>query len=191
MIRSAVPGDVHAVLALVHELAAYEREPDAVQMSPSDLEGALFSPAPVAFCLVATSRDDLCPEPAGGDDDDDDGRDGGDSAGVVGFALWYVTFSTWTGRPGIHLEDLFVRPAYRRAGHGRALLASLAAICVERGYARLEWAVLDWNSSAQVFYRRMGADPTDGWERWRLDGDSLVGLARFAKPGHNTTSQPF
>jgi GNAT superfamily N-acetyltransferase len=169
-----VPGDIDAVLAFVHELAAYEHEPDAVRMSPSDLSEALFSAAPVAFCHVATGRGGSESDPA--DSTDDNTGDGE----VVGFALWYVTFSTWTGRPGIHLEDLFVRPAHRRAGHGRALLAGLAALCAERGYTRLEWSVLDWNTSAQAFYRTLGAAPTAGWDRWRLDGDGLAGLARSA-----------
>jgi GNAT superfamily N-acetyltransferase len=160
---------------------------------------------------VATSRggpesDPAChTEDTGGTGSDDTGDDTGSGTGgsgtggtgdgeVVGFALWYLTFSTWTGRPGIHLEDLFVRPTYRRAGYGRALLAGLAALCAERGYSRLEWSVLDWNTSAQAFYRTLGAAPTAGWDRWRLDGDGLTRLARFAgpvDPGGTSRNRPF
>jgi GNAT superfamily N-acetyltransferase len=124
-------------------------------MTPSDLTEALFGARPAASCHVAV---DL-------------------AAGVVGFALWFVTFSTWTGRPGIYLEDLFVRDAFRRSGHGRALLAILARICRDRGYRRLEWSVLDWNTPARDFYQALGAAPMDEWTRWRLEGPAIVALA--------------
>jgi GNAT superfamily N-acetyltransferase len=101
---------------------------------------------------------------------------------VVGFAVWHPTFSTWTGQTGMHLVDLFVRPEHRRAGHGRALLAALAAICVERGHRRLEWAVLDWNTPAQEFYRALAARPLTGWTTWRLAGEALTDLATQASP---------
>ncbi|MBW3551811.1 MAG: GNAT family N-acetyltransferase [Proteobacteria bacterium] len=104
---------------------------------------------------------------------------GGD---VVGFALWYVTFSTWKGRPGLWLEDLFVRPSARGSGLGRALLQTLAAVCVERGYARFEWWVLDWNTPAQGFYRSVGARPEDEWTVWRVDGDALAALGGGVSP---------
>jgi GNAT superfamily N-acetyltransferase len=154
VIRAAVPADVPVVLELVRELATYEREPDAVEASEPMLAEALFGEQPVASCHVAEL----------------DGT-------VVGFALWYVTFSTWKGRPGLWLEDLFVRPAARGSGLGRALLQTLAQVCVERGYARFEWWVLDWNVDAQGFYRSLGAGPEDDWTVWRVDGDALSSLA--------------
>jgi GNAT superfamily N-acetyltransferase len=153
VIRTARPADVPVLLGLVRELAVYEREPDAVEAGEDDLHRALFSDR-TASCHVAV-----------------------DHAGeVVGFALWYVTFSTWTGRPGLWLEDLFVRSTARGAGHGRALLQALAAVCVERGYPRFEWWVLDWNEPAIGFYRSLGAVPQDDWTTFRVDGDALEAL---------------
>ena len=150
-VRAAAPADVPVLLELVRELAAYEREPDAVEATEELLAAALFGPAPVASCSVALD----------------------DRGDVVGFALWYVTFSTWKGRPGLWLEDLFVRPAARGSGLGRALLSELARTCVERGYPRFEWWVLDWNTSAQAVYRGVGARPMDEWTVWRVDGEEL------------------
>jgi GNAT superfamily N-acetyltransferase len=155
-VRSAVREDVPAVLGLIHALAAYEREPDAVQTTEADLHRALF-PAegtPTTFCHVAEV----------------DGA-------VVGMAVWFVTFSTWTGRNGIWLEDLFVLPEHRGGGHGKALLASLAAVCLERGWPRLEWTVLDWNTPSIEFYRALGASPMDGWTTQRVTGEALETLA--------------
>lgn len=153
MIRSAQPSDVPVLLELVRELAAYEREPDAVVATGTDLHEALFGPDPSAGCQVAVV----------------DGA-------VVGFALWYRTFSTWQGKPGLWLEDLFVRPEHRGSGLGKQLLVSLAAICVARGWTRFEWWVLDWNEPAQGFYRSLGARPEDDWTVWRVDGDALRAL---------------
>jgi GNAT superfamily N-acetyltransferase len=153
VIRPAVPGDVPVILALVKELATYEREPDSVVATEEHLRAALFGPDPKVHCLVA----------------DDDG-------GVVGFALWFLNFSTWLGRHGIYLEDLYVRPSARGRGLGRLLLAELATIAVERGYGRLDWSVLDWNVDAQGFYRSIGAAPTDEWTTWRLTGHALDAL---------------
>lgn len=154
MIRPAEPADVPVLLQLVRELAEYERAPDAVEATEALLSEALFGAAPVASCHVAVD---------------------GDGA-VVGFALWYVTFSTWQGRPGMWLEDLFVRRAARRLGLGKALLETLAAVCLERGYPRFEWWVLDWNEPAHGFYRSLGARPEDEWTVWRVDGDALAAL---------------
>jgi GNAT superfamily N-acetyltransferase len=154
VIRGATPADVGTLLALVHDLAAYEKSPDQVAMREADLHAALFGPDPVASCEVAETGD-----------------------GVVGMALWFTTFSTWTGVAGIHLEDLYVRPEERGAGHGRALLARLAGICVARGYPRLEWNVLDWNAPAIGFYRSLGAAPLEDWTTFRLVGASLAALA--------------
>jgi GNAT superfamily N-acetyltransferase len=154
VIRSARPEEVAVLLAMVRELAAYEREPDAVRTTEAMLHEALFGERPVASCHVALGPD-------------------GD---VAGFALWYVTFSTWQGRPGLWLEDLFVRPSARGLGLGKALLQELAAVCVARGYARFEWWVLDWNTPAQGFYRSLGARPEDAWTVWRVDGEALAAL---------------
>ena len=153
-VRTARPDDVPDVLALVRELATYEREPDAVETTGQMLHDALFGPSPVASCHVAVL----------------DGQ-------VVGMALWYVTFSTWKGVPGLWLEDLFVRENARGTGLGRALLQTLAAVCVERGYARFEWWVLDWNAPAIGFYASLGAVPQDEWTVHRVDGAALHGLA--------------
>lgn len=157
-IRLAEPADVPVLLQLVRELAAYEREPDAVETTEDMLAAALFGPDAVASCHVALDE----------------------QGAVVGFALWYVTFSTWKGRPGMWLEDLFVRPDGRGAGLGKALLQALAAVCVERGYARFEWWVLDWNEPAQGFYRSLGARPEDEWTVWRVDGEALTALGAAA-----------
>lgn len=154
MIRPAAPADVPVLLELVHELAAYEREPDAVEATEAMLRDALFGPAPLASCHVAIVDEQ-----------------------VVGFALWYVTFSTWKGRAGLWLEDLFVRPAARGRGLGKALLTALAGVCVERDYARFEWWVLDWNDSAIGFYRSLGAVPQDEWTTMRVDGEALRALS--------------
>ena len=150
MIRRATPDDVEVILALVIELAVYEREPDAVEATAPMLAEALFGPSPVASAHVAVA----------------DGV-------VVGFALWFVTFSTWKGRPGLWLEDLYVRPEARGGGHGRALLQALAKVCLDRGYPRFEWWVLDWNTSAQGFYQQLGAQPQGEWTTWRVDGAAL------------------
>jgi GNAT superfamily N-acetyltransferase len=154
MIRLATPEDVPVIRQLVQELADYEKEPDAVKATPEDLHEALFGTDNVAWCHVAE-------------------HDGA----VVGFALWYRTFSTWTGKPGLWLEDLFVRPEARGTGLGRALLVELAATAVDRGWTRFEWWVLDWNTPAQGFYRSLGARPEDEWTVWRVDGDALGALA--------------
>lgn len=155
MIRRIVEEDVAAAVGLVHELAEYEREPASCLLTPDQLAAALFGPAPAVFGHVAE---------VGGE--------------VVGCALWFLNFSTWRGVHGVYLEDLYVRPAHRGAGLGRALLAALAAECTERGYARLEWSVLDWNAPSIAFYRSLGAVSMDGWTTFRLDGDALTALGR-------------
>lgn len=157
-IRFATPDDVPAILALVRELAAYEREPDAVLATEADLHSALFADDPAACCHVAVVDNE-----------------------VVGFALWYRTFSTWQGKPGLWLEDLYVRPEARGTGLGKALLVVLARTAVERGWTRFEWWVLDWNAPAQDFYRSVGARPEDGWTVWRVDGDALSALAEVSR----------
>jgi GNAT superfamily N-acetyltransferase len=154
VIRRVEPGDVDPVVGLVHELAEYERAADSCLLTAGRLTAALFGPSPALFGHVAEV----------------DGE-------VVGCALWFLSFSTWRGVHGLYLEDLYVRPAHRGAGLGRALLAALAGVCAERGYARLEWAVLDWNAPSIAFYRAIGAVPMDGWTTQRLDGDALAALA--------------
>jgi GNAT superfamily N-acetyltransferase len=164
VIRFARPADIPQLLDLIHGLAAYEKEPDAVEATAADLRAALFGPDSVAGCFVATT----------GNHPNSDTK--GDDA-VVGLALWFRTFSTWTGRTGIWLEDLYVADGHRRSGHGRDLLAALAALCVERGWPRLEWTVLDWNSDAIAFYRSVGAVGQDAWTTQRVDGAALTALA--------------
>ena len=154
-IRAVEERDVDAVVGLVHELAEYERAAEHCLLTPAQLNAALFAPAPALFGHVA--------EVAGQ---------------VVGCALWFLNFSTWRGVHGLYLEDLYVQPAHRGAGIGRALLARLAAVCVERGFARLEWAVLDWNTPSIGFYRTLGAVPMDEWTVFRLDGAALEKLGR-------------
>jgi GNAT superfamily N-acetyltransferase len=154
-IRSAEPADVPSVVAMVHELAAYERAPDECHLTDAQLAEALFAPSPALFGHVAVPRGDGDP---------------------VGFALWFLNFSTWRGVHGVYLEDLYVRPSARGSGAGRALLAELASICVERGYQRLEWWVLNWNP-AREFYHSIGAAAMDEWVPYRLTGEPLRALS--------------
>ncbi|MEV5123117.1 GNAT family N-acetyltransferase [Streptomyces decoyicus] len=154
MIREATPDDVPVILAMIGELAAYERVPEAAQATEPQLEEALFGPQPAVFALIAEA----------------DGT-------PVGFALWFRNFSTWTGTHGVYLEDLYVRPEARGGGHGKALLAALAEICVARGYERFEWPVLNWNEPSIGFYRSVGAQPMDEWTVFRLTGEALHNLA--------------
>jgi GNAT superfamily N-acetyltransferase len=153
-IRDAVPGDTSDLLRLIGELASYERAADAVEATEADLRRDLFGATPRVFALVAEV----------------DGL-------VVGMAVYFVSFSTWTGRHGLYLEDLFVAPAHRAIGIGRALMRALATRAMDLGYRRLEWAVLDWNEPAISFYRRLGAVPMDEWTTFRLAGDALARLA--------------
>ena len=155
-IRKATPADLGDILQLIRDLAAYERQPDAVQATVESLHGTLFGPTPTAEAIVAEV----------------DGE-------VVGVALYFTNFSTWSGRDGLYLEDLYVAPQARGTGLGKALLQRLARIAVSRGCARVEWAVLDWNAPAIAFYKSLGAVPKDEWTVYRLDGDAL---ARFGAP---------
>jgi GNAT superfamily N-acetyltransferase len=158
-VRPARPDDVPQILALVRELATYEREPDAVKGTPEGYAGILFprEGAPTAYAHVAEV----------------DGQ-------VVGMALWFLTFSTWEGRNGIHLEDLYVVPEQRGSGLGKALLRTLAELCVERDYRRLEWWVLRWNEPSIAFYDAVGATAMDEWIDYRLDGRALASLGSGA-----------
>jgi GNAT superfamily N-acetyltransferase len=156
-IRKATPADLPDILQLIRDLAAYEREPDAVKATVESLHGTLFGPTPTAEAIVAEGGDEF----------------GGE---VVGVALYFTNFSTWSGRDGLYLEDLYVKPEARGSGLGKALLRRLARIAVARGCARVEWSVLDWNAPAIAFYRSLGAVAKDEWTVYRLDGDAL---ARF------------
>ena len=154
MIRTATPADVPEIHAMVRELAEYEKALPEAKATEEQLHDALFAEHPAAFAHVAEDEDGV----------------------VVGFALWFRNFSTWTGAHGIYLEDLYVRPQQRGRGHGKALLAELARICVHRGYGRLEWAVLDWNEPSIAFYRALGARAMDEWTVYRLAGEPLRAL---------------
>lgn len=172
-LRPAAARDAASVLALIRELADYERLLGEVDATPEGLSAALFGPAPRVFCDIAEWHG-----PAGGADAD---AGAGDAPAVAGFALWFYNFSTFRGRHGIYLEDLFVRPAFRGRGIGRALLAGLAARCVREGLARLEWSVLDWNEPALDFYRALGARAMEEWVPHRVTGEALTALAREAR----------
>jgi len=162
VIRAAEPRDVPTILALIKELATYEREPDAVETAEAGLAAALFAAEPAVFALMAELD---------GDRDDDDR--GGDDSPTVGFALWFRSFSTWVGRHGVYIEDLYVRPEFRGQGYGRELFNALVAIADERGYGRVEWAALDWNEPAHRFYEAHGGRRLDEWTTWRLDRAAL------------------
>jgi GNAT superfamily N-acetyltransferase len=153
-LRWARPGDEDGILECIRGLAEYENEPDAVQTTADDLRRVLFGAAPSVFAHVVEK----------------DGQ-------VAAIAVWFLNYSTWTGRHGIYLEDLFVRAGERRHGYGRALLKALAEVCVQRGYGRFEWSVLDWNEPSIRFYRSIGAIGMDEWRIQRLDGDALMRLA--------------
>jgi GNAT superfamily N-acetyltransferase len=152
-VRPLQPADVPVVVAMVHELAEFERAPDECHLTEEQLRAALFAERPALFGHLATN----------------DGE-------PVGFSLWFVNFSTWRGVHGIFLEDLYVRPSARGTGAGRALLVELARICVDRGYGRLDWWVLHWNP-AREFYHALGAVAMDEWVPYRITGPALAALA--------------
>jgi GNAT superfamily N-acetyltransferase len=153
-IRTTTEADLPVILSLIRELADYERAPDAVVATEARLRDVLFGPRPSAEVLLALEKN----EP-------------------VGFAVYFHNFSTWLGRPGLYLEDLFIRPAIRGKGYGRALLERLAQIAKERGCGRMEWAVLDWNDPAIQFYRKLGAEPMNEWTVFRLTEEGIAKLA--------------
>lgn len=153
-VRAASEGDVPQILAFINELAEYERLSHEVVATEEALREHLFGDRPVAEVMIA-----------------EEGRD------PAGFALFFHSFSTFLGRPGIYLEDLYVRPQFRGKGMGRALLVHLARLAKERGCGRLEWSVLDWNEPAIGFYRGIGASPVGGWTVYRVSGEALEGLA--------------
>jgi GNAT superfamily N-acetyltransferase len=154
VIRAARPDDSALIFALVRELADYEKLTSEVDATPEAIAAALFAREPRLFCDIAEWNGE-----------------------AAGFAIWFLNFSTFRGRHGIYLEDVFVRPAYRQRGIGKALLARLAARCVEQGYARFEWAVLDWNKPSIDFYRSIGAQVMDEWKICRMSGEALKAFA--------------
>lgn len=153
VIRPARPEDIPTILRLIRDLAEYEKALDSVEADEDQLAATLFADSPAVFCDLAET----------------DGV-------VVGFVVWFLSYSTWQGRHGIYLEDLYVDPARRGQGHGKRLLAHLARRCAERGYGRLEWACLDWNTPSLDFYRSLGAVSKDDWITLRLDGAALERL---------------
>jgi GNAT superfamily N-acetyltransferase len=155
MIRPATPDDVPTILRFIRELAEYERAPDEAVATEDDLRRHLFGEQPAVFAHIAEHEGE-----------------------AVGFAVWFLNYSTWTGRHGIYLEDLYVTPQARGFGYGRALLAELARIADDRGYGRFEWSVLDWNEPAIGFYKSLGALPMDEWTVHRMTGDDLHHLAQ-------------
>jgi GNAT superfamily N-acetyltransferase len=156
-IRLAQPVDVEDIHRLIYELAVYEKAPEQMVASIDQINNSLFTENPVAFCHVAEVE----------------GK-------IVGIALWFLNYSTWLGKPGIYLEDLFVQPEYRGHGIGKGFMQTLAALCVERGYERFQWWVLDWNKPSIDFYESLGAAPMDEWTVFRLSGDALK---KFASEG--------
>ncbi|MFE1288727.1 GNAT family N-acetyltransferase [Streptomyces sp. NPDC058751] len=157
MIRTATPDDIPVIHAMVRELAEYEKALEEARATPEQLGEALFGANPAAYAHIA--EDDSTGEP-------------------VGFSVWFLNFSTWRGVHGIYLEDLYVRPAARGGGHGKALLTELARTCVERGYQRLEWSVLNWNRPSIDFYESLGARPQDEWTVYRLTDGALESLGK-------------
>lgn len=154
-IRSALPHEGQVILDLVYALALYEKEPDSAQATLEQINAAYFCENPAVFCDFV---------------EDDAGE-------IVGFATWFLNFSTWTGTHGIYLEDLFVLPQARGHGYGKALLIHLAKLCKERGYQRFQWWVLDWNEPSIKFYQSLGAVSMDEWTTMRVSGDALDRLA--------------
>lgn len=154
-IRPATIGDTDEILALIYELAVYEKAPEEAKATREQIIESFFSPNPQVFCEIVEVE------------------------GVIaGFTIWFLNYSTWQGKHGIYLEDLFIRPEYRGRGYGKALLQYLAAICEERGYGRFQWWVLDWNTPAIEFYKSLGAVAMDEWTVYRVSGEPLTSLAK-------------
>ena len=153
-VRDATPSDIDQIYDYIHALAEYEKAPDEAVLSKSDLSQSLFGQSPQVYCLLSVQDEQ-----------------------VSGIAIWHLNYSTWLGKHGIYLEDLFVDPKFRGQGHGKALLVRLAQICVERGYPRFSWWVLDWNKPSIDFYESLGAKAMDEWTVFRVSGDALTKLA--------------
>jgi len=153
-IRLAQPADIEDIHRLIYELAVYEKAPEQMVATIDQINGSLFKDNPVAFCHVAVVDEK-----------------------IVGIALWFLNYSTWLGKPGIYLEDLFVQPEYRGHGIGKGFMRTLAQLCIERGYERFQWWVLDWNKPSIEFYKSLGAVAMDEWTVFRLSGDALKKFA--------------
>lgn len=154
MIRPARIEDTDEILAMIHELAVYEKAPTAARATAEQIHQSFFSNNPKVFCEIVEEE-----------------------RKIAGFAIWFLNYSTWQGLHGIYLEDLFIRPEYRKRGYGKDLLKHLASICKERGYGRFQWWVLDWNTSAIDFYTSLGAKAMDEWTVYRISGKELDELA--------------
>jgi GNAT superfamily N-acetyltransferase len=152
-IRSARSEESAVILQLIKDLAEYEKAPDQVEATESDLKATIFGKEPKVFCDVVEV----------------DGE-------IAGMAIWFLNYSTWQGKHGIYLEDLFIKPEYRGRGYGKALLVHLAKLCEEKGFGRFQWWVLDWNSPAIEFYRSLGAEAMDEWTVYRVSGKALKDL---------------
>ena len=152
-IRSARSEESTVILQLIKDLAEYEKAPDQVEATESDLKATIFGKKPKVFCDVVEV----------------DGE-------IAGMAIWFLNYSTWQGKHGIYLEDLFIKPEYRGRGYGKALLVHLAKLCEKKGFGRFQWWVLDWNSPAIEFYRSLGAEAMDEWTVYRVSGKALKDL---------------
>jgi GNAT superfamily N-acetyltransferase len=153
-IRPAKTSDIDEILALIFELALYEKAPEEAKATKSQIMESFFSDDPKVFCEIVEVEGE-----------------------IAGLAIWFLNYSTWQGKHGIYLEDLFVRPQFRGRGIGKALLKHLAGICVDRGYGRFQWWVLDWNEPSIEFYKALGAVAMDEWTVYRVTGDALTDLA--------------
>jgi GNAT superfamily N-acetyltransferase len=153
-IRPAKTSDIDEILALIYELALYEKAPEEAKATKSQIMESFFSDDPKVFCEIVEVEGE-----------------------IAGLAIWFLNYSTWQGKHGIYLEDLFVRPQFRGRGIGKALLKHLAGICVDRGYGRFQWWVLDWNEPSIEFYKALGAVAMDEWTVYRVTGDALTDLA--------------
>jgi GNAT superfamily N-acetyltransferase len=162
-IRPAEPRDVPALIAMVLELAEYENTPEQAIATDADFSRDLFGESPRVHALVVDV-----------------------SGEVVAYAFYFLNYSTWLGRHGIYLEDLYVRPAFRGQGYGKALLIRLAQECVEKGFGRLDWSVLDWNTPSREFYAALGAEGLTEWVPYRAQGDALANLARMGSSSLDT-----
>jgi GNAT superfamily N-acetyltransferase len=157
-IRPAKTTDIDEILALIYELALYEKAPEEAKATKSQIMESFFSVNPKVFCEIVEV----------------DGE-------IAGLAIWFLNYSTWQGKHGIYLEDLFIRPQFRGRGFGKSVLKHLAQICVDRGYGRFQWWVLDWNTPSIEFYKALGAVAMDEWTVYRVTGDALTGLAEVEK----------
>lgn len=154
-IRSARPEDRDLILQLILELATYEKAGEEAKATAGQINEHFFGPQPVVFCEIVEADDGV----------------------AAGFAIWFLNYSTWQGKAGLYLEDLFIRPEHRKKGYGKAMLKHLAKKCIDNGYGRFQWWVLDWNKPAIDFYQSLGAVAMDEWTVMRVSGDALKRLA--------------